>query len=856
MNQKEFEQVLAELSERRKEVLQKVLNRENNDEIAKSLTITPATVRKHVEEICDKFGIPRETSGKRYPRRNDLIALFAKYKPELFQGDTLEVLPSSKVDVEETKSDNSDFMGGESMIADSALEDIEILVQNVRSHFDTIIQDECETLCTFNLLYTPMQGNLSRLYVQTKLYESQPFVGGDFSEERQLWNEVVRKNPKLMVLGKPGVGKTTLLQYIAVHCDELYLQPKLIPVFVSLKTLAENSRQADEVDLLGYIQKKYCRNYVSESEFKTLLGHGRLLFLLDGLDEIIENKLGTVIQKIHNLVDDYGENSFIVSCRKEFQAYQSKKFGRFNFCKVAEFEEQQTEEFIKNWFDEATVNAPNEQSSQATQLIDKLRLPENQRIRELADTPLLLHLICLIFQHRGDLPFRRVDLYKEAIDLLLEKWNQFNERTQIYISDINLVEIRKALRQLSAINFEQGKSSFEEGEIIQFIEEGYQTLFNIEILSGLLIKKQWKTYTFSHQTLQEYLTAEEFVNSRQGWQILITRIAEQRWREVFLLTVELFPNTEDFLQSIEQGFQNLPKPDEGELDDAESWNQSNPLKTINSDWKTPSLINLNLQRFLKQATQKAYAVTSQCKPIAIRAFYLGCVIMLNEFVANREFILGSERYVIEYFRDLSSDIDCNFSSLLSYKYNQKSDIVLDYLLMVAFDTVSELVYWRRYLTDRYYSLTYELNSTLDATIEYCSANYYKTKQLCLWVEEEQETNTDVVIDLPYELIQNLRSLREELPLYREQELENMKSWWWSNGGRWLEKLRNLIIEYRHMGHKQLFDYYEFLDVIEPYYQANIMLWECLNSDCEVPEELRSRIEDNLFMPLYSSPIER
>jgi len=84
----------------------------------------------------------------------------------------------------------------------------------------------------------------------------------------------------------------------------------------------------------------------------------------------------------------------------------------------------------------------------------------------------------------------------------------------------------------------------------------------------------------------------------------------------------------------------------------------------------------------------------------------------------------------------------------------------------------------------------------------------------------------------------------------------MKNWWWSNGGRWLEKLRNLIIDYRHMGHKQLFDYYELLDVIEPYYQANIMLWECLNSGCEVPEELRSRIEDNLFMPLDSSSIER
>jgi len=733
MNQKEFEQVLAELSERRQEVLQKVLNREKNDEIAKSLTITPATVRKHVEEICDKFGIPRGTSGKRYPRRNDLIALFAKYKPELFQGDTLEVLPSTKVDVEKTTSNNSDSIGVESVSGDSALEDIETLVQNVRSHFDTIIQDECETLCTFNLLYTPMQGNLSRLYVQTKLNESQPFSGGDFSEERQLWNEVVLKNPKLMVLGKPGVGKTTLLQYIAVHCDELYLQPKLIPVFVSLKTLAENSRQADEVDLLGYIQKKYCRNYVSESELETLLGYGRLLFLLDGLDEIIENKLRTVIQKIHNLVDDYGENRFIVSCRKEFKAYKSNKFGGFSFCKVAGFEEQQIEEFIKNWFNEATVNAQNEQSSQATQLIDKLRLPENQRIRELADTPLLLHLICLIFQNRGDFPFKRVDLYKEAIDLLLEKWNQFNERTQIY--DINLIEIKKALRQIATVNFEQGKYYLEEWEIIQFLEEGCQNWLNIEVLSGVLIKREWKTYTFSHQTLQEYLTAEEFVTSREGWLILITHIAEQRWREVFLLTVELLPNTENFLKCIKQCFHDLPQPEKDELDYAESWNQSNPLKTINSDWKKPSVINLNLQSFLTQANNKADAVTTSCKSIAIRAFYLGCVIMLNDFVANREFILGSERYVIEYFRDLSSDMDCNFSSLLSYKYNQKSDLVLDYLLMVTFDTVSELVYWRRYFTDSYYSLTYELNSTLNATIEYCSANYYKTKQLCFWVEE-------------------------------------------------------------------------------------------------------------------------
>lgn len=362
MNQKEFNEVFSGLTDRRREVLQKVLNRETNDAIAKSLTITPATVRKHIEEICDLFGIPRGTSGKRYPRRNDLIALFAKYKPELLHWDTPEVPHPSKVKVEETTSNNSDSVAVESAIVDSASEDIEALVQKVRSHFNKVIQNECETLCTFNLLYTPMQGNLSRIYVQTKLNESQGFGSADFSEERQLWDNVVLRNPKLMVLGKPGAGKTTLLQYIAVHCDEVNFQPKLVPVFFSLKTLAENARRADEVDLLGYIWKKYCRSHVSEMELETLLSHGRFIFLLDGLDEIIEDKLRAVSQKIHALVDEYGENRFIVSCRKEFQAYKSKQFSSFKFCKVADFQQRQIEEFVKNWFDEITIDTPRERS--------------------------------------------------------------------------------------------------------------------------------------------------------------------------------------------------------------------------------------------------------------------------------------------------------------------------------------------------------------------------------------------------------------------------------------------------------------------------------------------------------------
>jgi predicted NACHT family NTPase len=457
--------------------------------------------------------------------------------------------------------ESSEFLSSDCAIASSPSEDIEALVQKVRSYFNKTIQDQCANLCTFNLFDTPMLRNLSRMYVQTKLHESQGGGAREFSQERQLWDQVVLRHSKLMVLGKPGAGKTTLLQYIALNCDEIECQPKLVPIFISLETLAENAKRSDEIDILGYIQNKYCCSNVSKQELESLLNHGRLLFLLDGLDEVIAEKISILKSQINHLVDIYSNNRFIVSCRKEFQAYKSKKFAPFRYYLVADFDKTQRDDFIKQWFDEVAVIAQPERSAKANDLIKKLDRPKNQRIRELTDTPLLLHLICLIFQARGDLPSKRVELYREAIDLLLEKWNQFNDRLH---RDVDVVELKKVLRCIAAITFETGKSSFETGkssfekaEIALLIANCPQTLSTTEVLSGLIVKKGSTQYAFSHQTFQEYLTAEEFVNYKQPLSQLIIHITEPRWREVFLLVAEMLMPADDLLRSIKESIDRL-----------------------------------------------------------------------------------------------------------------------------------------------------------------------------------------------------------------------------------------------------------------------------------------------------------
>jgi hypothetical protein len=104
MNREEFNKVFNELTDRRREVLEKVLAGETNKEIAASLYISGDTVRKHIEAICDLFNIPKGSSRKHPPRRNQLIILLGRNKPELLSGKTLEVPQQQEPPVDIIKS--------------------------------------------------------------------------------------------------------------------------------------------------------------------------------------------------------------------------------------------------------------------------------------------------------------------------------------------------------------------------------------------------------------------------------------------------------------------------------------------------------------------------------------------------------------------------------------------------------------------------------------------------------------------------------------------------------------------------------------------------------------------------------
>ncbi|MEO1386977.1 MAG: NACHT domain-containing protein, partial [Cyanobacteria bacterium J06634_6] len=383
-------------------------------------------------------------------------------------------------------------------------------------------------------------------------------------EEKQSGITMANEKQYLMVLGGPGAGKSTFLRKMGLEAlRNLYYEcaaykPKLIPILLELKRF-----DSDDVDIAKFIAAEFetCGFPEAETFTQNALMQGNLLIMLDGLDEVPNTNLDNVLRTIRDFVDCYDENRFIASCRVSASGYRSSAFQRFSNVTMADFDDEQIQQFIGNWFG----SEQDVERKTAEKCWEVLQKPENKASKELAHTPLLLIYLCLVYDLSQRFPNNRSSLYKKALRILLEEWAAEKRilRDEIYEGlNIELEEI--LLSEIAYDSFQKDQLFFSKRSLVRIIQNFLASMLNaprhldaemvlnsIEVQQGVIVERAEDVYSFSHITIQEYLVAQYLSDNSDEISVVHNHITDKRWREIFLLVSGLMHNPKKLLLAIE-----------------------------------------------------------------------------------------------------------------------------------------------------------------------------------------------------------------------------------------------------------------------------------------------------------------
>lgn len=644
----------------------------------------------------------------------------------------------------------------------------------------------------------------------------------DLNEIRLSGISTVEEYSKLIVLGKPGSGKTTLLKYLAMQsiqdecidwqclentyayercdedqCAEKRNLKKFVPFFISIEKLINDS---NERDLSNYIISEYS---IKSSTLVKVLQRGKALILLDNLEILTTENHNNILTTIQNFIDTYHHCKFVITCRTAaFEFIPKKYFQRFNDVEITDFNDVQINDFVTKWFqsknDHQNVNF----------FLRKLNHEENRSIKRLANSPLLLTLLCIVFKSSFDensiFPDSRSDLYKDSLDVLLRQVsiNRDIEQEPLY-RRLSHKHKENLLSQLAYFTFNNNQSEFktkDEGiksEVINFLRQlpnfNSNDLREININNffksiagqhGLLIEQAKDLYSFSHLTLQEYFVAKHIVDNCDPNSVnssvlinLISHLTDPNWKEIFLLTVEMLPRADALLKLMKERIDGLLAGD------------------------------VELQNFLNWVGKKSESLLET-----------------TENTAN-----------------LSAIRACYFDFDIELDFSRQLPMLLDHHFTCRFTCASLLARANQSSVLETFKQVDEISPDLDSShdINYEMAVTYRAKAINLLFEQP---------DLDPNLRETLTQLRKKLEeLARENISGNELTNWYQ---RWGDLLRSTIVPYHSLGEEwgsyKFSDYQK--DLLKKYYDANVMLANCLKSSCRVDPTLREQINKQFISP--------
>ncbi|PWI17404.1 signal transduction protein with Nacht domain protein [Streptomyces sp. Act143] len=386
---------------------------------------------------------------------------------------------------------------------------------------------------------------------------------------------------RLVLLGDPGAGKSTLARHLALALtqealaagDPLTPLAGRVPLVVELREYAVGEwRERTFEDFLAYLHNTKGmappRPVVAR-----LLAEGRAVVVFDGLDELFDPAARQqVSHRIADFADRYGGPGgvrVVVTSRVIGYRRGVLEHAGFSHHMVQDLSTRQITRFARQWY--ATAYPHDEE--RAARLCRRLTeaVGHSRPVAELAGNPLLLTILAIVGRRR-ELPRDRQGVYRHAVAVLVAHWDEHAKHLRApndvealsYLGD----EDRHELLRLVARRMQEGEGGIAGNHIHHdvlletfrdYLREQYELPLAQAVSAARAMVRQFHdrnfilshygggVYGFVHRAFLEYLAAvdidhrytrerewtpEEFIE-----EIFAGHADDPAWHEVLLLVV-------------------------------------------------------------------------------------------------------------------------------------------------------------------------------------------------------------------------------------------------------------------------------------------------------------------------------
>ncbi|MBQ1051741.1 NACHT domain-containing protein [Micromonospora sp. C51] len=384
----------------------------------------------------------------------------------------------------------------------------------------------------------------------------------------------VQGRRRTVILGAAGAGKSMLLRHSMVRWAAEPERFERVPVLVELARSNRDGRTIRQLiaEALGRLddepgsrrRHRRARPLVADAEqvVEVALVSGRLCVFLDGLDEVVTERRGAVVEDIKEFAERHPTTQVVVTCRDAvYDGDLRPVFDRE--IRVAGFDDAGIRRFLRLWFtrrrgagQHAGGRERDEPVAAPRHIVEQLlaELRSSPTVMRLARSPLMLTMISTLYEADAGagpmLTNSRAEFYQQAVEHLLRRDRDLGRHRNLarYQAGHKLMALRAI-----ALAAQGGRSQGTDRRVIGEAEV-YAELARIlprfrlaeehlppmvdEIVerSGLLIRIDDNNllYEFAHLTLQEYLAAVELADDPERL-LGLYRENPGRWRETVKL---------------------------------------------------------------------------------------------------------------------------------------------------------------------------------------------------------------------------------------------------------------------------------------------------------------------------------